>query len=295
MNLESRIFLDGGDPAETREVIALLGKLDGQTTNPTLIAKSPEAQKRIAEGKKFTKSEVFSFYKGVVTELSNLLPNGSVSIEVYADKDTTSVEMLEQAREMYKWIPNAHIKFPTTHLGLVAAEQLIDEGGRVNMTLVFSQEQAAAVHAATRKAKKGDVFVSPFIGRLDDIGENGMDLIKNIRQMYDEAGLPAAQGTAQAGSHVEVLAASIRSTEHFLASLSYKADIITAPAKILKGWAAYRSQTPIDGRSLTPTDLKPIQYKELDLSRNWREFDIAHTLTEKGVERFANDWNMLIK
>ena len=300
-----KIFLDGGDPKETKEMISLLGSLDGQTTNPTLIAKSPEAQKRIAAGQKFTSKETMDFYRGVVTELSGLLPKGSISIEVYADQNTTAEEMLKQAREMWQWIPNtppvrsktskmsadsqanrtsngAHIKFPTTHLGLVAAEQLISEGGRVNMTLVFSQEQAAAVHAATRGAKKGDVFVSPFIGRLDDIGECGCDLIKNIREMYDEA-----------GSHVEVLAASIRSTEHFLASLAYNADILTVPAKAIRSWVEAGKG---DGKGYTydAKGLKPIPYKKLDLSKGWRDFDISHPLTEKGVEKFAADWNALI-
>jgi len=173
-------------------------------------------------------------------------------------------------------------------------EQFIHEGGRVNMTLVFSQEQAAAVHAATRRAKKGDVFVSPFIGRLDDIGENGMDLIKNIRKMYDEA-----------SSHVEVLAASIRSTEHFLASLMYRADILTAPAKAIRSWAS-SLPSPLpeggvwgvgapEGFVYDRKELKPIPYRTLDLSKGWREYNISHPLTDRGIERFAADWNALIQ
>ena len=311
MTYNSKIFLDGGDPAETREILALLGSLEGQTTNPTLIAKNPYAKARFEKGEKFTKQEILDFYKSVVTNISSLIPNGSVSIEVYADKNTTAEEMLKQAREMWKWIPNAHIKFPTTHVGLASAEQLISEGGRVNMTLVFSQEQAAAVHSATRGAKKGDVFVSPFVGRLDDIGQNGMDLIKNIKQMYNEA-----------ESHVEILSASIRSNEHFLASLAYKADIITAPAKAIYEWVSslplplFKGEVPsprgegvspewiqgwlsdsknFEGFQYDAKALKPIPYKQLDLSKNWRDFDIAHPLTDKGVERFANDWNALIK
>ncbi len=305
--MRSKIFLDGGDPQETREVISLLGSLDGQTTNPTLIAKNPYAKGRFEKGEKFSQQEIMDFYRSVVTDISKLVPNGSVSIEVYADKNTTAEEMLKQAREMWTWIPNvypagspadiknsagvdkvktscgAHIKYPTTAAGLEAAERSIKAGMRVNMTLVFSQEQAAAVHAATRGAKKGDVFVSPFIGRLDDIGENGMDLIKNIRRMYDEA-----------GSHVEVLAASIRSMEHFLYSLALKADILTAPSKNIKEWIAAGKP---NGESYVydAKNLKPIPYKTLDLSRNWREFDISHPLTEKGVDRFASDWNALIR
>lgn len=280
--MRSKIFLDGGDPKETKEIISLLGGLDGQTTNPTLIVKSPEAHKRIAAGQKFTSKETMDFYRGVVTELSGLIPNGSISVEVYANKNTTAEEMFNEAREMWSWIPNAHIKFPTTHAGLAAAEQLISEGGRVNMTLVFSQEQAAAVHAATRGAKQGDVFVSPFIGRLDDIGENGIDLIKNIKQMYDEA-----------GSHVELLAASIRSTSHMLASLAHSSDIITAPASVIRTWV--EAGRP-DGSSYiyATKGLKTIPYKQVDLSKDWREFDSSHPLTNKGIERFAADWNALI-
>ena len=88
--MRSKIFLDGGDPKETKEIISLLGGLDGQTTNPTLIAKSPEAQKHIAEGKKFTSKETMDFYRGVVTELSGLLPQGSISIQFYSPHNTTS-------------------------------------------------------------------------------------------------------------------------------------------------------------------------------------------------------------
>ena len=168
-NLQTKIFLDGGDPMETREIIDLLGFLDGQTTNPTLIAKNPEAKARLGRGEKFSEKEIYDFYRGVVQEISQMIPAGSVSIEVYADHSTSSEEMLAQGREFFKWIPNAHIKYPTTTEGLKAAEQSVKEGIRVNMTLCFSQAQAAAVYAATAGAKKGQVFISPFVGRLDDI------------------------------------------------------------------------------------------------------------------------------
>src|SRR3990167_3042266 len=102
--LQTKIFLDSGDPAETREAIKLLGFLDGQTTNPSLIAKNPQTT-----GKKFSKQEILDFYKKVVQEISGLIPDGSVSIEVYADGQTSSDEMLSQGREFFQWIPNAHI------------------------------------------------------------------------------------------------------------------------------------------------------------------------------------------
>ena len=280
---KSKIFLDGGDPKETKEILSLLGTLDGQTTNPTLIAKNPEAQQRLAEGKKFTNAEILDFYRGVVTELSALIPQGSISIEVYADAKTLASHMLSQAKEMYQWIPNAHIKLPATREGLAAAKMCAALGIRVNITLVFSQEQAAAVHAATLGAKKGDVFISPFIGRIDDIGENGMDIIRNIRRMYDEA-----------RSHVEILAASIRSLPHFLASLSYGADILTVPAKAIREWVA-AGKGDGTGFVYDPKGLAPIPYKNLDLSKEWDTFDIAHPLTDKGIEKFAADWNALIE
>src|SRR3972149_3699119 len=99
-DLKTKIFLDGGDPGETREVVRLLGFLDGQTTNPTLISKNPETRRRLAGGDKFTEEEILSFYKGVVREISALIPQGSISIEVYGDISTPAESMLRQGEEM---------------------------------------------------------------------------------------------------------------------------------------------------------------------------------------------------
>src|SRR3989338_1991551 len=252
-----KIFLDSGDVEETKQAISLLGFLDGQTTNPTLIAKNPATA-----GKKFTKEEIFSFYRSIVEQISDLIPNGSVSVEVYADRDTSAEEMLKQGKEMFSWIPNAHIKYPITKEGLEAAQKSVAEGMCVNMTLCFTQEQAAAVYGATKGAKKGDVFVSPFVGRLDDIGENGMDLVKNILESY-----------RLGNGHVEVLTASVRNLDHMLRAMELGSDIVTAPLKILKEWAETK--------------------KEPD--KNWQDFDIKHPLTDAGIEKFAFDWNNLIK
>ncbi|OGE79394.1 MAG: transaldolase [Candidatus Doudnabacteria bacterium RIFCSPHIGHO2_01_FULL_46_14] len=305
-NLKTKIFLDSGDPEETREAIKLLGFLDGQTTNPSLVAKNPATA-----GKKFSKTEILDFYKGVVQEVSGLIPEGSVSIEVYADSGTSFSEMLTQGSEFYSWIPNAHIKYPTTTEGLAAAELSVKKGMRVNMTLVFSQEQATAVYAATRGAQKGQVFLSPFVGRLDDLGQNGMDLIKNIIEMYQDS-----------DHHVEVLTASVRSVEHMRQALELGSDIVTAPLKILKEFAPHLTSPtqptpkaitlsgdpgkgggkntgdylPPGGKGLREEgNLKPIHYEELDINRDWREFNIKHDLTDKGIEKFAADWNSLIK
>lgn len=282
-NLKTKIFLDSGNVSETKETIELLGFLDGQTTNPTLIAKNPEAQQRLAAGKKFSQEEIYSFYKSVVSELSLLIPEGSISIEVYADENTSTEEMFTQSKEMFSWIPNAHIKYPTIKAGLEAAQRSVAEGMRVNMTLCFTQEQSAAVYAATLGAKKGDVFVSPFIGRLDDKGENGMDLIKNIDQMYKES-----------DGHVELLAASVRNMNHFLYSLALGVDIITAPFSVLKEWAQKGMPVPGPDFNYPAEELKSIPYQDLDLNKHWTEFDITHPLTEAGINRFSADWNALI-
>jgi transaldolase len=281
--LKSKIFLDSGDPAQTKSILELLGFLDGQTTNPTLVSKNPYAKERFDNGDKFTEVEIIDFYKKVVTEVSGLIPQGSVSIEVHAEKSTTAEDMLAQGRKMYAWIPNAHIKYPTTAEGLKAAARSINEGIRVNMTLCFSQDQGAAVYAATSGAKKGDVFVSPFVGRLDDIGENGMDLVGNCVKMY------------QAGDgHVEVLSASVRNQEHFMESLALGADIITAPFSVLEAWGKAGMPLPAEDFNYDAGSLKEIPYKELGLTQPWESFDIHHDLTDKGIANFSADWNALI-
>jgi transaldolase len=282
--LKTRIFLDGGDPGETREAIRLLGFLDGQTTNPTLISKNPEARKRIERGEKFSTDEILTFYRGVVKEISGLIPQGSISVEVYSDASTRAEDMLRQGKEMFTWIPNAHIKFPTSAQGLKAAQQAVKEGLRVNMTLCFQQEQAAAVYAATEGAKKGGVFVSPFIGRLDDKGENGMDLIANILKMYEKG-----------DGHVEVLTASVRNLDHHLYALKLGSDIITSPFKILKEWAESELRVPGNEYNYKAGNLKAIRYRDIALTKNWQEYDIRHELTDKGMARFSADWNSLIK
>lgn len=158
--LHTKIFLDGGDPAETKEIIALLGWLDGQTTNPSLVAKNPAFAACSDTPDGCTNDDLWAAYKTIVSEISPLVPD-SVSIEVYADKDTTAQEMITKGRELTTWIPNAHVKLPINEAGLEAAETLTQEGIRVNMTLCFTQAQAAAVFAATRGAKPGDVYLSP--------------------------------------------------------------------------------------------------------------------------------------
>lgn len=282
-NLKTGIFLDGGDPEETKEILKIMGFLDGQTTNPTLISKNPNARHRFERGEKFRKEEIINFYRGVVKEISALIPHGSISIEVYADLHTSAEEMLAQGKEMFSWIPNAHIKFPTTSEGLKAAEQAVKTNMRINMTLCFTQEQAASVYSATKGAKRGAVFVSPFIGRLDDRGENGMDVISHIIKMYQKG-----------DGHVEVLTASVRNIDHLLYALRIGSDIITAPFKVLKEWVERGLTIPGDDYVYNPKGLRSIPFRNTDLTKKWQEYDIRHELTDKGIERFSADWNSLI-
>ncbi len=276
--MKTKIFLDSGDPKETKEALDILGFLDGQTTNPSLIAKNPQTT-----GKKFTHSELLDFYKKVVQEVSVLIPDGSVSVEVYADRETLADEMFRQAKEFNAWIPNAHIKYPTTIEGLKAAELSLKQGIKVNMTLVFSQSQAAAVYAASLGAKKGDVFLSPFIGRLDDKGERGVDFIKNVLKMYKTG-----------DGHVEVLSASIRNLNHLVQCLEMGSDIVTVPVKVLAEWKQAGMPTLVSQLKTESGKLKPIEFEEISLKNPWQEYNIEHELTDRGIEKFAGDWNNLI-
>ncbi len=277
----SKVLLDSGDPIETIEAIKLLGKLDGQTTNPSLVAKSSRVVDYVNNGNKFSEAELIDVYKEIIKEISVLIPDGSVSIEVYADKESTAKDLLKQAEIMYTWIPNAHIKFPTIKAGLVAAETFVKSGGRVNMTLVFNQRQAQAVHLATTSlASSGDVFISPFIGRLDDLGLNGLDAVFNIQKYF-----------AQVGSKVQVLAASIRHKDHIKACIDNKVDILTLPLTAIKEWV----ETESDFTYSPNPNLEHIPYLDLEHQETWEKVDIYHELTSKGLDKFASDWTSLLK
>ncbi len=280
---KTKLLVDGGDPAETLRVKSLIGFVDGQTTNPSLIAKNPEIQRLIASGHRLTFQEENAEYRRIVQSISPLVGNAGVSIEVFADLDTKAEEMLSQGQEMFSWIPNAYVKYPCTHEGLRAARMSVQKSIRVNMTLCFSQEQAAAVYAATMGSKE-PVYVSPFIGRLDDRGEDGTNLVRNIKKMYERG-----------DGHVHVLAASIRSINQLLCSFALCAELATVPAKILEEWAATGFPMPDQDFRYTAVDtsgkpLRAIPYKELDLALPWHSFDIAHELTSKGIQKFVADY-----
>lgn len=301
--ITSKIFIDGGEPEETSQaneiLLAKLGcPLDGQTTNPTLIAKKLLSKIQISESKdtnkfqnpndkiqipKITEEEALNEYKRIVQEMSRIIPKGSVSIQVFANEETKVEDMLFQARERNKWIPNASIKLPCTAEGLKAAEIACKEMP-INITLVFSQSQAAAVYGVTLQ-RKYPIFISPFVGRLDDKGENGMDVIKNIKEMYNP---PAGGGDG----HVELLTASVRSIEHILYAIYLKSEIITIPFKIFKLWADQNFPIPGENYSYkVPENLRPIKFSDdIKLGKNWQEYDLYHDLTSAGVEKFYEDW-----
>lgn len=289
-NLKTRIFLDGSDLSETDQMKNEVGFVDGQTTNPSNFVKA--LKKDIANEKgisveevevKLSKEELYERYQKRVQEISHKLPNGSVSIEVYADANTGVEEILEQAEEMYTWIPNAHIKLPITKAGLEAAEKLVSKGVRVNMTLCFNQEQAAAVYSATKGAKKGDVFISPFIGRVYDKGNNGMNLVRNILKMYQDG-----------DGHVEVLAASIRDGEQLSEAIALQSDITTSYLKAILEWNEMGKPVRSPEEFSHP-GMSEIPYQEISLEKDWREYNIYDEMTDDGLLSFANDWNNLLK
>jgi transaldolase len=274
---KTKILVDGGDPQETRRAKELLGFVDGQTTNPSLIAKNPHIKELITSGHKLSSRDELEEYKKIVQTISPLVGEAGVSIEVFSDQDTSAQEMFNQGREMYSWIPNAYIKYPCTGEGLRAAQMSVKQGIRVNLTLCFSQQQAAAVYAAT-KGTKEPAYISPFVGRLDDIGQNGMDIVKNIKRMFSKG-----------DGHVLVLAASIRSLEHLLYCFALPTELATVPVKILELWASKNLPMP-DEQFQYKASGKPIPYEELDLEQSWESFDIQHELTRKGIEKFAADY-----
>ncbi len=185
------------DTAEIDAIAELndLGMVDGVTTNPSLILKSG---RDILE---------------VTKEICDLV-DGPVSAEVVA---TEAEDMIAEGRKLAKIAPNIAVKVPLTWAGLKACKTLTDEGQMVNVTLCFSTNQAILA------AKAGATFISPFIGRLDDINLDGMDLIADIRQVYDNYGY-----------ETEILAASIRTVNHVTDSARIGADVITAPPAVIK-------------------------------------------------------------
>lgn len=216
-----KFFVDTADMAEIRD-LAETGLLDGVTTNPSLIAKA---------GRPFL---------DVIAEICEVVP-GPVSAEVAATDHET---MLAEGRKLAKIADNVAVKVPLTRDGLKTCRVLADEGTMVNVTLCFSAAQAILA------AKAGAAFVSPFVGRLDDIGESGMGLIADICEIY--------RNYPDFGT--EVLVASVRGPQHVVESARLGADVATVPPAVLrqlflhpltdKGLAAFLADWQKTGQSI---------------------------------------------
>jgi transaldolase len=127
---KTKILVHGGDPSETLRIKSLIEFVDGQTTNPSLIAKNPEIQQLITSGHTLSAEEEKNEYRKILQSISPLVGDAGVSIEVFADLGTSAEEMLVQGEEMSSWIPNAHIKYPCTHEGVRAAQMSVQKSIR---------------------------------------------------------------------------------------------------------------------------------------------------------------------
>lgn len=188
-----KFFIDTANIDEIKSA-ADMGLLDGVTTNPSLVAK---------EGREF---------KSLIAEICEIVP-GPVSAEVVS---TDCDGMMKEARELIKIADNIVVKLPTITEGVKALKICTAEGIKTNLTLVFQPLQAMIV------AKAGATFVSPFLGRLDDIGQESMDVLADIRTIYDNYGF-----------RTEILAASLRHPMHVLQAAKLGADIGTIPYKVI--------------------------------------------------------------
>ena len=194
-----KFFIDTAEIDAIRE-LAETGMVDGVTTNPSLIMKSG---RDILE---------------VTKEICSIV-DGPVSAEVTA---TEAGAMIEEGKHLAKIAPNIAVKVPLTWDGLKACKALTDAGHMVNVTLCFSATQALLA------AKAGATFISPFIGRLDDIGLDGMELIADIRQIYDNYHF-----------ETQILAASIRTVNHVALAAKIGADVASIPPDVVKKLAAH--------------------------------------------------------
>lgn len=221
-----KFFVDSADIDAIRELNET-GLVDGVTTNPSLIAKS---------GRDFVE---------VVTEIAGLV-DGPVSAEVTA---TDAPTMITEGRKLARIADNIAVKVPLTMDGLKTCRTLTNEGTMVNVTLCFSANQALLA------AKAGATFISPFVGRLDDLGQDGMQLIADIVEIYDNYTF-----------ETEVLVASVRHPVHVLQSAKLGADVVTLPPDVLKkladhpltdkGLAAFLADWQATGQSILGPDTK---------------------------------------
>ena len=220
-----KIFADTANVEDIKKVNEL-GIIDGVTTNPTLVAR---------EGKD---------WESVEKQICAIV-DGPVSAEVTADR---APEMFDQARALSKWADNIVVKIPMTAEGLKAVKVLSKEGIKTNVTLVFSAMQGMLA------AKAGATYVSPFLGRLDDIGASGIELVEKLRQIFDNYGY-----------QTEIIAASIRNYQHVEQVALAGCNIATVPAKILvKLW-----EHPLTDKGLAAFERDWAEFERLEVGRKW--------------------------
>ena len=302
----TRFILDSGNPDEYKTIGKLAkdhnNELWGSTTNPSLIAK-----KLAGQGKKLTTKEAFQLQREIVFEILELVP-GAVSAEVYADSQTTSTEMVEQGKEIASWHERVVIKLPTTVEGFKARTELRKLNIVINNTLVFSQQQIYAIclheHLMQKEFQaknKWPCFISPFIGRLDDIGESGITLVKNgmeLKKSFPEK--------------LWMLAASIRSPRHIQESIDAGSELITVPGKVYQEWFTTGNDPSAFGTNQNPSPSQDNLHKEplwsppvniqciasveaFMAALESGELAISHPLTDKGIIKFTEDWQAILQ
>ncbi|MDE2589610.1 MAG: hypothetical protein KGL95_08100 [Patescibacteria group bacterium] len=300
--MTTKFLLDSGDPQEYRQMKDLLAthgsELWGSTTNPSLIAKK-------LTGQKVSFDDAFSkLQRQIIEEILTIVP-GAVSGEVYAAKNTTADSMVEQGRQIASWGERVVVKLPTTLEAFKARTQLRQLGICINNTLVFSQQQVFAItlHEKLMNEQYGKSksswpsFISPFVGRLDDIGEYGMDMVTHSVNLVKTHFTPDT---------VWMLEASIRTAAHLKKGLEINVELETVPAKVLTEWFG---KTTVEQQTVdtSNTVLQPIPAwtpsEELLKIKTVDEFmsaittgklDITHPLTDKGIDRFVADWSAII-
>lgn len=303
----TKFLLDSGDPNEHKEIAKVAkdngSEIWGSTTNPTLIAKK-------LAGKKITQKEAFNLQKEIVLEITSIV-SGAVSAEVYADQTTTAGQMIEQGRDIATWSPHVIVKLPTTIEGFKARTVLRKENIPTNNTLVFSQQQIFAIclHEQIMQKTFGPLqkmwppFISPFAGRLDDIGEDGMSLVENGMKIKKEFMIPLPTGPLA----IWMLEASVRSIQHMRRGIAAKTELITAPAKTYREWFSLPKQDREKPETAVDPSLKKPEYwiapepvksistvEEFTNAIETHTLDIRHLLTDKGIMRFADDWKAII-
>lgn len=301
METNTKFLLDSGDPEEYRKLIAIAkdagNEIWGSTTNPSLIAKK-------LAGKKLTVKEAFALQKKLVLEIISLVP-GAVSAEVYADMTTPAEAMIEQGKEIASWHPRVIVKLPTTIEGFKARTTLRKEKIMTNNTLVFSPEQIFAIclHEQLIQKLYGPTdelfppFISPFVGRLDDTGVDGLSLVEHGMRIKDSFNLSLPSSKIA----MWMLEASVRTPEHITRGIEIGSELITAPMSIYEAYFAKKQTAPAP-KELSPLpiwtpaeDLRSITTIDgfMDAITSGK-LNITHPLTDKGIERFVADWKAIL-